>query len=542
MASGPFDWLWQGSPNMSGLLPTDPAPPATGLWGTPPPGWGAPAAPAPAPSAPLPPPAVAPPAQGGYSFPIMSSLFGRGQSGAIPGTPPTSGPFGGKMQGALGNISSWLSANPTMVDALAAGISSSPNLRSGLSAAAGAMPQARQADIAIQGQKAAQAYFSNPSVAAQYSPEMLKVIQSDPQMAQAVLQYSVVPRPGVAVAQGGALVNPLNGEVLFNNNPFAPVSGPSTSNNGPTAVGNNAGPSAPSASQSASPSASPSQGNPSQPAPTSTALGGNPSVPKNEGFLQRYSPDTQQLVKDIASYKTPLDSVTTRNGQQAAVAAIVSQYDPSYDSKNYKIIQDTKESFANGPNSVAVQAANTLTGHLYLLSQYAAGLKNGQFRDANQFDNWVKSHSGDPSITNTNTLINGIQREAAKLYAGSGATEGEAQAWGEALNPNMSPDQINGAIDTAVHMMSSRLGSMAYQYKTFTGEDAPIFSPQTVTIMKNMGIDPNEVLNGTLPVVNGTSTAAGATPAQPTEGQIAYPPPGTSGPIFVYQNGKWVSQ
>lgn len=180
--AGLLDLFTNGVPSIfDGLLssgavdPNDPAFASLPVATAPPPI--APPAPLPpitAPSAPVVPPVS--------RFPVLASLAGMLQGGGTSGAPAPAGSFVSRLQAAGSGLNDYIKNNPGAIDALAAGLSSAPNIRSGISNAAAAMPSAHSGDLQLQGRAAVTSYLKDPANMSQLTPPQRALLVANPDL------------------------------------------------------------------------------------------------------------------------------------------------------------------------------------------------------------------------------------------------------------------------------------------------------------------------------------------------------------------------
>lgn len=240
------------------------------------------------------------------------------------------------------------------------------------------------------------------------------------------------------------------------------------------------------------------------------------------------------LVKGLANYTINPASLPTRlySGQtgmtQAQAVALAAQYDPTYDSKSYATRAAMQKNITSGTYSQVINAANTAIQHLALLSAAAQKLPGGGSTPTdsegvnlgggrnipffNAIANKFATATGSSSATNFNTEASAVGSELAKIYKGTGApSEGEIENWQNGLNPNMSNEQIQGAITNAINLMAGKLSTLSQNYTTVMGKQGgfQILTPQSIRTLEALGIDPSEVD----PTYNEDSDVGGSQPA-----------------------------
>lgn len=230
----------------------------------------------------------------------------------------------------------------------------------------------------------------------------------------------------------------------------------------------------------------------------STDQNGTPNPDQQAALLQSLPPGTAELVKGIANYQLDPTKVTSlRGNQRQQLISLVSQYDPTFDMTQYPARAALRKSFTSGQYSQALNSANTLIGHLDSLSAAADELHNASFTPWNSMSNALKTVTGDPATTNFKTIADAAGNELAKVFKGTGATDMHSiEEWRSNLNADSSPEQIKGAIRTAIgDLLKSRLDTLQTQYKSAMGHpmDFNFLTPHARQALQDLGIDPSSL-------------------------------------------------
>ncbi len=119
--------------------------------------------------------------------------------------------------------------------------------------------------------------------------------------------------------------------------------------------------------------------------------------------------------------------------------------------------------FTSGASGKTLNAFNTATEHLKLLTQLGDALDNGNKPLINAVSNRISTELGGPAPTSFNMAKQAVAGEIAKTFKGQ-ATEGEIAAINSTLNAAQSPAQLKGAINTALSLMESKRQALMQQY------------------------------------------------------------------------------
>lgn len=139
------------------------------------------------------------------------------------------------------------------------------------------------------------------------------------------------------------------------------------------------------------------------------------------------------------------------------------RYEPGFDMTKWSGRVATQKDFSAGQAAKNVTSLNTVIGHMGDLADKAEALGNTQFPLANTVKNIGNQAVGNPEITNFNLARNAVADEMAKVFRGSGLSDAETRQWKENISSSNSPEQLKGAIKTAIGLMESRLSAMSEQ-------------------------------------------------------------------------------
>lgn len=201
---------------------------------------------------------------------------------------------------------------------------------------------------------------------------------------------------------------------------------------------------------------------------------GTPNSAQQTAFLSQFSPQVASLIKGIANYTISPTSLSTSKKQamggmtQAQIVALASQYNPSYDEKQYATRAATLKQFTSGTYSQNVNALNTAIGHLNDLVGNAAKLNNTSITPLNYVKNLTETTLGSGNVVGAETNINAAVGELATAFKKSGATDTEIKNLGT-ISANSSPAQIKAFISTASTLLGSRLDALNQTYQSSMG-------------------------------------------------------------------------
>lgn len=199
-----------------------------------------------------------------------------------------------------------------------------------------------------------------------------------------------------------------------------------------------------------------------QPANSTNALG-DPNL-TGDAYLQSLPESIRSQVKAIVEGRMqPPSGFALKSPQIQALMRAAAQYEPGFDLTKWSARTATNKDFASGAAAKNVTSLNTVIGHLSDLKEKAEALGNYNSgfgpltTTVNQYGNAYNSASGRPEVNNFNLARNAVADELSKVFKGSGISDHEIAQWKSTLNESMTPDQLKGAVKTAIGLMESRL-------------------------------------------------------------------------------------
>lgn len=256
--------------------------------------------------------------------------------------------------------------------------------------------------------------------------------------------------------------------------------------------------------------------NPATPAADTSTLVG-------DDLLKTLSPAMAAQVKAIADGRMQVPSnffLKTPLGQR--LAALTAQYDPSFDAANYATRIQTRKNFTTGKQGDAVNALNTVAGHLANLDNSATALDNIDFTPYNTVANLVSNMTGDPRVKKFNADKTAVTNELTRVFRGSGGSEKDIDSWDKNLDAAGSPAQLHGVIkEIAGNLIDSRLSALSEQYNQGMQRSEDPFTllhPHAAALLQQLaGASSPGAASVAVPVATPASTKA---PHQMTDAEL----------------------
>lgn len=230
-------------------------------------------------------------------------------------------------------------------------------------------------------------------------------------------------------------------------------------------------------------------------------------------------------VKGLANYSIDPSTFTVRTlkgGSQLTrdqYIALAKQYNPNYNESNYTAAAKYNASFkSTTANSTGgnIAAVNTAINHFADFVTNTTALNNGTMSStlnagANVLKNATYGSGYQANYKASQNDQTALAEQLAKFYKGGGAADAQTTAmFNEQLNPNQTPGQLKGNVESTVSLLTGQLDTAYSDYETAMGQPPPapgqpgaILTQAAVDSLKKLGVDPTPYM-GVQPY-NGTS-------------------------------------
>lgn len=236
-----------------------------------------------------------------------------------------------------------------------------------------------------------------------------------------------------------------------------------------------------------------------------------------EEFLGSISKPVAEQVKALADGRLSFPSgAALKSPYWQSMLTLTAQYDPSFDAVNYGSRAATRKDFTSGKASQSVNALNTVLGHLDSLSDAADKLNNGSSPILNTASNFLENQIGDARVKKFEATKKAVVDELTRAWRGSGGSEGDIKTWSSTLDASNSPEQLHGVIGQLGELLESKIGALNDQYTKgmgTAGGGLNLLSPKSAEVAKRLrqraGMDTDSPSGGQQP--NGMLTYDPAT-------------------------------
>lgn len=196
------------------------------------------------------------------------------------------------------------------------------------------------------------------------------------------------------------------------------------------------------------------------------------------------------------------DIVKSRGANtQAQINKLITEataIDPSFsvNANKQRYLYKTQFNNPNGKEQTQINAINTGLGHLAEFKSASDALGNKIVLPYNQLVNYLKVNTGDPAVSNLNTVITALSGELASVYKGGTApTDQETEQWRNTILASFSKSQAKGVTDTTANLVSNKLQSLAQSYKNIMGgyPESPIINNDVLSQLQAAGVDTSKI-------------------------------------------------
>ncbi len=226
------------------------------------------------------------------------------------------------------------------------------------------------------------------------------------------------------------------------------------------------------------------------------------SQPQIDAY-NKLAPADRPIVKQLVNGDALLSDVVKSRGatSQGAIQKLVNEataIDPNFSINANKQRFQYKEQF-NNPNSkeqLQINAINTGLGHLAEFKTASDALGNKAFLPYNSLVNYLKTNTGDPAVSNLNTVITALAGELAAVYKGGTApTDQETEQWRNTILASFAKQQAAGVASTTASLISNKMLALNNSYKNVMGSypSAPIVNPDVLQQLHDAGVDISQI-------------------------------------------------
>jgi hypothetical protein len=242
-----------------------------------------------------------------------------------------------------------------------------------------------------------------------------------------------------------------------------------------------------------------------------------------EEFLKTLTPATASEVKALAEGRTEFPKGMSLSRLQPLIQ-LVSQYDPTFDAVNYAARSKTRNAFSAGPEAKTINNLETAIGHAgMLLDQIPGTSGHSGFPFAttvNAAQNYYSASTGYPGVPVFKDTAGKLAAELTAVYRGGNGAERDIVRALESLSPSESTETKNAILRNAVDLLDSKLEALGSQYSQgmgLTADPLKLLNPKAAETYKRLhGMAAGDVPSGGAQMVPAPGINPRAAPAAPT--------------------------
>lgn len=223
--------------------------------------------------------------------------------------------------------------------------------------------------------------------------------------------------------------------------------------------------------------------------PGAPQANGQPAAPlTGEDYVSTLPSGFRDKVRGIlgGGVTAPTGRAAT-SGPGAILMNAVMKADPQWSEQRAQI----RKAFTAGADGKNIGALNTATVHLDQLAEAATAMQNGSFRPGNQLYNSVSTMLGGAAPTNFEGIKAAVSGEMASALKGT-ATDEEIKTIKATIDSSASPEQLQGAVSTGLHVLGAKLNTYQERYSQQIPNDtawSPVL-PSAKAVFSKHGINP----------------------------------------------------
>lgn len=205
-------------------------------------------------------------------------------------------------------------------------------------------------------------------------------------------------------------------------------------------------------------------------------------------------PMERQLVQDVGDGIANLDVATSRatmaggSLNRSQLAMLAHQYNPMW-SENMSTANATAARRFYIDNGNRIQSFNAVAAHLDLAQRYATALQNGDVKTLNYLKNVWGEQFNNPAPGNFQQLGAYLGDEIARSLIGSQNGETDRRILGAPFSAARTPQELNGAFNTARNFIGEQMRATQQRYKAIGGSEENYRAqllPETAAMMDHV--------------------------------------------------------
>jgi len=186
-------------------------------------------------------------------------------------------------------------------------------------------------------------------------------------------------------------------------------------------------------------------------------------------FLTTLPEEDRSFVQKLANYDIDPKTLSTRGGEREKYLRMAVQLDPTYDQKNYGMVNNAINRFGAGRQGDIVRSLNVAVEHIDTARRLGEALQNKNLQVYNQLKNFFAEQTGKPAPTGFNAVKEILADEIVKGVIGNGAGAlADREAAAKKVKDASSPAQLNIVLNTWLELMGGQIKGLEKQYEGST--------------------------------------------------------------------------
>jgi hypothetical protein len=178
--------------------------------------------------------------------------------------------------------------------------------------------------------------------------------------------------------------------------------------------------------------------------------------------------NVERMANLVANYQ--MAPPQSRSGVGAIIMARVQEIAPDYNARLYSAENKALGNFYGGQEGRSVRSINVAIAHLDTLSDLSDAMrKNDDPRTINRLANMIATETGQPAPTNFALAKQIVSDEIKKAIVPGGGGQAEREELTKQLDAANSPEQLQGAIETAQRLLAGQTAGLRQQFVGTTG-------------------------------------------------------------------------
>ncbi len=187
-----------------------------------------------------------------------------------------------------------------------------------------------------------------------------------------------------------------------------------------------------------------------------------------EEFLATLPAEDRTFVKKLTKYEIDPKTLSTRGGQREKYLKLASQYDQSFDQKEYNTRYNAINKFATGPQGNVARNLNVAIEHMDTARKLFGALNNGNIPLFNSIANEFARQTGKPAPDSFEAVRDILADEVTKGVIGGAGALADREGMAKKVRAAASPAALEGVLSGWTELLGGQLKGLEKQYEGAT--------------------------------------------------------------------------